>query len=512
MKPFVIALFALLALFAALLRAQEPAGAIQGSLRDAISRAPLAGADIALRGPAPRSAVTGPGGDFHFDQLPPGDYEFVVRKAGYLDSGTPGFRSTLRLKPGAVTETPVIDLTPLGAIEGAVLDEAGKPLAAVVVTLAAASHTTDKEGRFAFEDIVPGSYQVIVNVPHEVRARNLVRDPSTGDYYGYAPAQYYPGADDPRLAIPVVIPPGVRLRNIDLRLRRTLLVEFTGRVVEMAGREPVSSAHVQLSGAVSEAGDTLWRKHPANSDGTFRFSLLQPGAYTLAVFRPDISPLPYLVPVEIGNAGVDDRQIAIPPFARLEGRIQSRDPQTRWMNSATVTLRHRAGVTLSSQTRPDGTFDFDDVPAGEFFIDVRANNLRIRGDSTRRLSVGAIRFGAQSGLRKPVTVVENGNPPIEIQLTDEPAGVAGHVVADGERASFLVTVANLATRRTAGLMIVSAPPEFQFPELDPGDYEVTARRFTRLNNAPLAAGSCDESVRVTVRDGAVSTISLRPCP
>jgi hypothetical protein len=61
-------------------------------------------------------------------------------------------------------------------------------------------------------------------------------------------------------------------------------------------------------------------------------------------------------------------------------------------------------------------------------------------------------------------------------------------------------------------MIVSTPPEFQFPDLDPGDYEVTARRYTRLNNAPLAAGSCDETVRVTVRDGAVSTISLRPCP
>uniref|UniRef100_Q01W65 Cna B domain protein n=1 Tax=Solibacter usitatus (strain Ellin6076) TaxID=234267 RepID=Q01W65_SOLUE len=506
MKPLVIALFA------SLLRAQEPAGAIQGSLRDAITRAPLAGANIILRGPASRSALTGPGGDFRFDQLPPGDYEFVIHKSGYLDSATPGFRSTLRLKPGAVTESPVIDLTPLGALEGAVLDEAGKPLAAVVVTLGAASRTTDKEGRFAFEDVIPGSYRVIVNVPHEARARNLMRDPATGDYYGYAPAQYYPGADDPRLAIPVAIPAGVRLRNIDLRLRRTLLVEFTGRVVAMAGREPVSGVHVQLAGVVAEAGDPLWRKHPANSDGTFRFSLLQPGAYTLAVFRPEISPLPYLVPVEIGKAGVEDRDIAIPAFARLEGRIQSRDPQARWMNSATVTLRHGTGATLSSKIRTDGTFDFDDVPAGEFFIDVRLNNLRASGDSSRRYTVSAVRFGAQSGFRKPVTVAENGNPPIEIQLSDEPAGVSGRIVSDGEPGSFLVSVANLATRRPAGLMIVSAPPEFQFPDLDPGDYEVTARRFTRLNNAPLASGSCDESVRVTVRDGAVSSITVRPCP
>ncbi|HVI84480.1 MAG TPA: carboxypeptidase regulatory-like domain-containing protein [bacterium] len=506
MKTFTIALFA------ALLRAQEPAGTIQGSLRDAISRAPLAGASIALRGPAPRSATTGPGGEFWFEQLPPGDYEFVIRKSGYVDSETPGFRSTLRLKPGAVTETAVIDLTPFGALEGAVLDEAGKPLPGVVVTLGAASHTTDKEGRFGFEDIIPGPYPVIVNVPHEVRARNLVRDPSTGDYYGYAPAQYYPGADDPRLAFPVTVPAGVRLRNIDLRLRRTLLVEFTGRVVQMAGREPLSGAHVQLAGAVSEVADSLWRKHPANADGTFRFSLLQPGAYTLAVFRPDISPLPYLVPIEIGRAGVEDREVAIPPFTRLEGRIQLRAPETHWMNSAAVTLRHHTGGTLASQIQSDGTFDFDGVPAGEFFIDVRLNNLRTRGDSTRRYTVGAIRFGSQSGFRKPVTVAENGNPPIEIQLSDEPAGIAGRVISDAEHASYLVTVASLAPRRPAGLMIASTPPEFQFPDLAPGDYEVTARRYAGLKEALQPGGSCDESVRVTVRDGAVSTITLRPCP
>jgi hypothetical protein len=279
----------------------------------------------------------------------------------------------------------------------------------------------------------------------------------------------------------------------------------------MAGRQALSGAHVQLSGAVAEAGDPLWRKHPANSDGTFRFSLLQPGVYTLAVFRPDISPLPYLVPVEVGKAGVDDREIAIPPFTRLEGRIEPREPKPRWMNSATVSLRHRFGVTLSSQIRPDGSFDFDDVPAGEFFIDVRMNNFRVRGDTSRRYTVSGIRFGAQNGFRKPVTVVENGNPPIEVQLSSEPAGVAGHVVSEADHASFLVTVANLATRRPAGLMIVSTPPDFQFPDLDPGDYEVTARPFTRLDNRPLTPESCDETVRVTVRDGAVSTISLRPC-
>ena len=58
-----------IAFFAALLRAQDPAGVIKGSLRDAITRAPVASARISLRGASTRTGATALDGGFRFDQL-----------------------------------------------------------------------------------------------------------------------------------------------------------------------------------------------------------------------------------------------------------------------------------------------------------------------------------------------------------------------------------------------------------------------------------------------------------
>jgi hypothetical protein len=494
--------------FAAAAGAQEPAGVIDGSLRDAITRAPVAGARIAVHGPAGRSVTAGPGGEFRFDQLPPGDYDLSFQKSGYLDT----VRQTVHLKPGPLTESVVVDLTPLGALDGAVLDENGKPLAGVNVTVAGATRVTDKEGRFAFEDIVPGPYTIVVNVPHEVRSRNLMRD-SAGDYYGYAAAQYYPGADDPRLAIPVTVPAGARLRNLDLHLRRTLLVEFTGRLLEMSGREPVATAEVALMGAVSGVSDPLWRRHSVGADGGFRFSLIQPGSYTLTVLRPDRTPLPYLVPIEIGKAGGDDVPIVIPPYTSLQAKLVLPDPKLRSVGTVRVSLTHRSGTSVGVEVRPDTPFELENVPPGEYTIAVQSQNQHFRDDNPRRVSVKAIRFGPQNALRQPIKVVENGNPEIEIQLSGDPAGISGKVTG-GDPASktrYIVTVTNTQSHERLGSLAVTMS-DFKFPDVAPGEYEVSAWTSAGSLFPPANAKSCDESVRVTVREGAVSTITLRPCP
>ena len=503
-----------IALFAALLRAQEPAGVIEGSLRDAITRAPVASARISLRGASTRSGATALDGGFRFDQLPAGDYTLAIEKSGYLDSTRGLAPKAILLKAGAVTESVILDLTPLGGLEGAVLGEESKPLAGVNVTVAGTTHTTGKDGLFAFEDLVPGSYQVAVGVPHAVRSANLVRDSSTGEFYGYGAAQYYPGADDVRLAIPVDIPPGARLRNVDLRLRRAMLVEFSGRLVEMAGREAVFDADVELVGAVPGTPDPLWRRHRVGSDGGFRFSLLQPGSYTLAIYRGG-HQLPYLVPIELGKAGADEMMVPVPSFPRIQGTVSLRDPKLQWQGSGSVRLIHRS--TAASEVtglKSDGSFEFASVPPGEYTVELQSQNLRLTSDRAHKLFAKELRFGSQTGLRKPITVVENGNPGLEIELSDEPAGIVGKVIEDGARGgNYLVRVAPVGPRRGGLSAAVSAAPDFQFPELAPGDYEVTAWRFaprSELANI-FASKGCDETVKVTVRDGAVSNITVRPC-
>ncbi len=438
----------IVALLAALLRAQEPAGVLEGSLRDAVSRAPLNAARISLRGVG-RRAVTTVDGSFRFEQLPPGDYELAIEKAGYLDSTRGMAPKALHLKPGAVTQSAVLDLTPLGALEGAVLGEDGKPLSGVSVTVAGVSQTTAKDGRFDFADIVPGSYQVAVGVPHPVRSANLVRDASTGDFYGYGAAQYYPGADDARSAIPVEIPAGQRLRNVDLRLRRTLLVELTGRLVEMAGRQSVTDSEVQLIGALPGTPDPLWRRHPAGADGGFRFSLLQPGTYTLAVYRGG-HQLPYVIAIELGKAGADELPVPLPPFPKLQGTIRLPDPKLHWEGSGSVRLVHQLAGSEAAPLKPDGTFEFASVPPGEYTVEVQPQSLHTAGDRTRKLFAREVHFGTHTGLRQPITVLENGNPGLEIELSNEPSGITGRVVESAERGTFYLNPGRFRGSRAEG--------------------------------------------------------------
>ncbi len=482
-------------------------------VRDAITRAPVDGARILLRGAASRNATTTPDGGFRFAQLAPGDYSLAIEKSGYLDAARGLDAKAVRLKPGAVTESVVLDLIPLGAVEGAVLGEDNKPLGGVTVTVADATQTTGKDGRFAFEDLIPGSYQVAVGVPHAVRSSNLVRDASTGDFYGYGAAQYYPGADDTRLAIPVDVPAGTRLRSVDLRLRRTLLVEFSGKLVEMAGRKALFDADVQLMGAVPGTPDPLWRRHRVAADGGFRFSLLQPGSYTLAIYRAGHT-LPYIVPIQLGKAGADELDVPVPPFPQIQGTVGLRDPKLHWEGFGSVRLIHRSSASQAASLTPDGSFEFAGVPPGEYTVEVQSQNLRLTGDSKHKLFAKELHFGTQTGMRRPITVVENGNPPLEIELSDEPAGIAGKVVESGARGSrYMVRVARADPRRGGISALAIATDDFQFPELTPGDYEITAWRLVGGMGSALLSGSptCDETVKVTVRDGTVSNVMLRPC-
>ncbi len=481
-------------------------------LRDAITRAPVDGARILLRGATTRNATTTPDGGFRFAQLASGDYSLAIEKSGYLDATRGLDAKTVRLKAGAVTERVVLDLTPLGAMEGAVVGEDNQPLGGVTVTVADATHTTGKDGRFAFEDLVPGSYQVAVGVPHAVRSSNLVRDTSTGDFYGYGAAQYYPGADDPRLAIPVDVPAGTRLRNVDLRLRRSLLVEFSGKLVEMAGRKALFDADVQLMGAVPGTPDPLWRRHRVGTDGGFRFSLLQPGSYTLAIYVGGHS-LPYIVPIQLGKGGADELDVPVPPFPQIQGTVRMRDPKLQWQGFGNVRLIHRTFASEAASLRSDGSFEFASVPPGEYTVELESQNLRLAGDSRHKLFAKELHFGAQTGLRKPVTIVENGNPTLEIELSDGQAGIAGKVVESGAGGGkYVVRVARTGARR-GSVSGVSGSDDFQFPELAPGDYEITAWRLVGGPGSLLVSGSptCDETVRVTVRDGTVSNVTLRPC-
>jgi hypothetical protein len=281
----------------------------------------------------------------------------------------------------------------------------------------------------------------------------------------------------------------------------------------MAGRKALFDADVQLMGAVPGTPDPLWRRHRVGADGGFRFSLLQPGSYTLAIYCGGHF-LPYLVPIQLGKAGADELDVPVPPFPQIQGTVSLRDPKLQWQGSGSVRLIHRSSASEAASFKPDGSFEFASVPPGEYTVELQPQNLRLTGDRSHKLFAKELHFGTQTGLRKPIAIVESGNPPLEIELSDEPAGIAGKVVESGARGGkYVVRVARAGPQRGRISALAIATDDFQFPELTPGDYEITAWRLVGGIGSALISGSptCEETVKVTVRDGTVSNVILRPC-
>jgi hypothetical protein len=235
-------------------------GAIVGTVRDALTKAPLSGVTVETNDPvSARTTLTGADGRFRLDHLAPANHRLKYTLPGY--KGTDEMGSELvYLRGGAVTEHVTLELTPFARLEGTVLDEEGRPLQGVMVyTGANLRATTNQDGRYTIEQLEPGSYRIALRTPYEIRSKTLKRDPETGETFGYANTEYYPGTADPQATLPVALSGGLELRGFDIRLRRVRLVEFSGRTVERAGAEPRPEARVELLAAGAPLNDETFK-------------------------------------------------------------------------------------------------------------------------------------------------------------------------------------------------------------------------------------------------------------
>jgi hypothetical protein len=473
------------ACLAATVQAQDPAGGIQGTVRDAINKTPLAGVEVTMSGPTDGADTTDASGGFRFEKLPAGVYVLSLRKPGYLDGRYS--RPTDLVRVNSATEAVSIDLTPLSDVEGKILDEDGQPIAGVMIyagPVGPSNHmsTSDAEGRYRLEALAPADYRIALRVPYETRRKTQKRDPVSGEIYGYANTQHYPGVDDERLATPLSILAGIHLPGVEIRLRRTRLVSLSGRTVEIAGRDAPETAEVELSriGSTSLSDETYQRRR-VGAQGAFQFDLIQPGRYILLVFRGSAKEdLPYSTQVEVGNAGVEDLPVAVPPFPQIRGTVKLSDPKAGWEGSLRFTLHATRGI-IRSRAAPvaeDGTFVLDSIPPGQWRIDSQSDGLRQSTAPNRKLHITAIRLGGQDGLWGPLTVTESGNPPIEVTLSDEVGQLAGTVFDDSKAAGGVFVV----LRRTDGALNLSqfitpalskADGSYLVPDVIPGNYEVT---------------------------------------
>lgn len=144
----------------------HPTGVVRGRITDDATGVPLREAPVELRwleGPEPKTqrqrAESGADGSFVFCEAPAGERLFVNAKYSGADRTTPGFEVE---RDGQVSVDVKLDV-PHMAVNGQVVEfETGTPIASATVRLRGTPLQvfTQADGRFAFERLPPGPYDV----------------------------------------------------------------------------------------------------------------------------------------------------------------------------------------------------------------------------------------------------------------------------------------------------------------------------------------------------------------
>jgi hypothetical protein len=431
------------------------------------------------------------------------DYTLVYDCPGYVGADEASGFPILHVGEGSVTVRRTILLTPLGGIEGLVLDEEGRPFPGVMVhvrrdgSTAAQQGVTDRDGRFRIARLKPANYRITARVAYADRKATLKRDPETGETFGYPDFTYYPSGWDAGAGALVQVPAGIPLRGFEVRLRRTRLVEFTGNVVARAGGEAIAGAEVELNAPGPDNPDETYRRRKVGADGGFAFDLLTPGHYDLNVFQGgSADTLPYATPVDIGKAGVTGMRVLAPPPQKLTGTIKvlPADPGAPVL----VTVRflspnHDRSFNLYGQ----GEFKLEGIPPGRWPLGVEMH-VSSRSSDGRKLAVASLRLGTEDALGW-MTVSESGNPPLVLTLTAETGRIAGRLDKDDAGLNLTVAVhrVGLRTMQTAP---VKADGSFAVEGLAPGAYDLAAVEAGRTGPST--------TIRVEVKAGETSPVTL----
>jgi hypothetical protein len=439
-------------------------GQLAGTVRDSVSKLPVAGVKIHLGKQTAESTATG---EFQIDDLKPGKYKLYFNRDGYENGNAP-----VEVTADAVRVT--LDIKPLGEMEGAIRGEDGKPLEGIGVYLGGLRYTTDKDGRYDVQAIPGGKYSLTLRVPYELRRQTMIRDKVRGETFGYV---------DQKLPTPVTIASGAHVTNFDIDLRRGRLVDVKGKVVDA-----LAATEVELDSAkgLPEAG---YGKRRLDPQAGFRFDLLEPGDYTVVVHRnQEGDDLPYLAPVHLGDAGLQDLEVVLPPFARIEGTVRTPHADLAWAGTLRVMLG-RAGYDTEVRVGPEGRFALHAIPPGEWNLVIDTKLTHRADDVARRMYV----IAPVASLR----VTESGNPPLELLLTDVPGKITGTVAEPG------VVILMQVSGTLSTMQTVQVAPDGSFSaEVGPGEYTVAF-----ANSTPCAL----MPERVAVQSGASVSVHLKLC-
>ncbi len=256
---------------------------------------------------------------------------------------------------------------------------------------------------------------------------------------GYIPV-YYPSATDPSGAAPINLAPGILFSGVDLTAAAIHTLRVQGQIINGATGQPAANAIVMLiqtSGTLVNSVNLNAR--PSNNQGVFEIRRVPPGFYdVVGGINERNTRMTARVPVEVGNADVQNVTVVIMPGFTVRGHLSIDGPQASSSQDLTrirVTLRTdgpQAGAASSgSAVMADGTFTLEQVGR---------DNYRIRVSGMPQNDVKAAQYGGTDILNEGIQFDRPPNGPIEIVVSSNTGSITGTVQNEKQEPSVNVTV------------------------------------------------------------------------
>ncbi len=429
---------------------------VAGQVADSAG-APVARATVLLFGADAYTQTTGKSGEFALD-VAPGVYAivaahsgFVFQKQGARDPLASSCRliavlrvmaergnvlpqvlndqkECVRQAPGMMLALDAgkdikdlkITLTPVSTVSGTVTDETGDPIASWEVRLWRIGYGRDEhrtlvgssaaqsngDGAFRIANVSPGRYYLSAGIPPQDDGRMRASRPPRVDLV----KTFYPSELDFSRSAVVNVTPGVELRGMDIRVRKTQLYSISGSVIPGPGAGDAVGQDLRLFG--EDALGNLVQRSTARvraSDNSWQFRGVAPGEYVLLGGGGDgaIDPQ-HCIRRRVSVADSDLKGLVFPlgDCPQLTGTIKFEDAPTEVPPSVTLT-DSLTGFSRNSESNPDGSFRTVPLAQSEYFIDVPG--------LPANAYVKSARSGGQDVVRSPLDITD-GSPGHRLRL------------------------------------------------------------------------------------------------
>jgi protocatechuate 3,4-dioxygenase beta subunit len=400
------------------------------------------------------TAITAADGTFRIDNIVPGRYHLFAERIGLLDLDrqrrhTDG--QILTLAPGEELKDLHLRLQAAAVIRGRVTDEDGDPLPNAEVTAlrqtyvaghkhwenAGADRTNDL-GEYRIANLPAGNVYISVNPPPDFKslienagaradARNSKPDAPSETYQ----TAYYPGTPDRAQAAPIQLHPGDEF-PVDFSLAPSPSLSIRGSLVNVP---PRASASIMLQ---SRDFSLILNGADIRKDGSFVIHDVSPGNYTIiATVEGTSAPRMARQSLQVGSASIDGLRLAPQPGTAVQGRVRVEgknvtirfDPERIFLALQSVDPEQDEAMIASRETfssiahvAPDGTFQWTDVPAGNYYVQVMGDSAGNEGWFVKSLSAGG-RDVNDSGLS-----LSGGTASLDLVVSANGAAVEGVAV------------------------------------------------------------------------------------